>query len=412
MLNFIVIKSEINELNWLESFFQKLSWKMTATTDLREAVNLILKYDPDYVLVSADHPNKQTHLLAKLTTGKSRATLIGFTENPKDSSFTKLYELSFKHLLSPPVSSLDLLKLINKIEKTKTIKSEKPAADYRELINISSPDKDQKKGGVFISKGVPWSRSHTIIKGEAKLENSRRPSLMSATGTQTKPEMRESLINASVMTLNKVLGQNELNGNCTLISEVTEVSYLRIDSDAISGMMVIATGKNEVLDETIKNDIKQILYQQLKSKGFNALDVDANTPALKINKVSFFDWSLKKADFTLNSVYQNNEIAISFFTTSELNDEAEKSYSEEMIQIKLSELEVGTEAKFQLFIYLPNNKKYVVFNKIDTALSVSDFERLKKNSIEYVHFKRENLPLFKQLKAQNFLNRQMDVQSV
>lgn len=408
MLNFVVLKSEINELSWLESFSQKFNWKVTATTDIREGFSLIIKQNPEYVLVSADHPSRQTHLLAKLTAGNSVTTLIGFTENSKGSSITKLHELGFKHLLYPPINSLDIFKLINKIEKIKKINSEKPISNSRKLINISSPTQDYKKSGFFIFKGLPWTSSLTIIKGKSSQENSKCPSTNSTLRTKMNLEMRESLINACVEALNKVLGQNEMKENCTRISDVTEVSCLKIDSESISGIMVIATGRNEVLDEGLKNHIRQILYESLSKKGFNSLDIDGNTPALKITKVSFYDWSLKKADFTLNSVYQNNEIALSFFSTSELKAELEKSHSEEMIQIKYSELEVGTKASFQLFIYLPNNKKYVVFNKEEAALSTSDFERLKRNSIEHIHFKKENLPQFKQVKAQNFLNRQID----
>lgn len=402
MLNLIVLKSDTYELSWLESFSQQFNWKVKTTTDITESFHLIIKQNPDYVLVSADHPNRQANLLAKLTAGNSVTTLIGFTENSKGSSMTKLHALGFKHLLYPPISSQDIFNLINKIEKIKKINSEKPISNTRKLINVSNSTQDYKKSGFFIFKGLPWASSHTIIKGKANQESSKRPS------TNMNLEIWEPLMNACVEALNKVLGQNEMKENCTRISDVTEVSCLKIDSVRISGIMVIATGKNEALDEGIKNHIQQTLYETLANKGFNSLDIDGNTPPLKITKVSFYDWALRKADFTLNSVYQNDEIALSFFSTSELKTAFENSHSEEMFQIKYSEIEVGTKASFQLFIYLPNNKKYVVFNKEDTALSISDFDRLKRNSIAHIHFKKENLPQFKQVKAQNFLNRQID----
>lgn len=408
MLNFVVLKSEPNELSWLESFSQQFNWKVTATTDIRESFNLIIKQSPEYVLVSADHPSKQTHLLAKLTAGYSGTTLIGFTENSKGSSITKLHELGLKHLLYPPISSHDIFKLINKIEKIKKVNSGNPISNNRKLINVSGPTQDYKKSEFFIFKGLPWASSLTIIKGKPNQESSKRSSTNSTLRTNINLEIREPLMNACVEALNEVLGQSEMKENCRRISDVTEVSCLKIDSVRISGIMVIATGKNEALDEGLKNRIQQALYETLANKGFNSLDIDGNTPPLKITKVSFYDWALSKADFTLNSVYQNNEIALSFFSTSELKTAFENSHSEEMFQIKYSELEVGTKASFQLYIYLPNNKKYVVFNKADTALSTSDFDRLKRNSIEHIHFKKENLPQFKQVKAQNFLNRQID----
>ena len=63
-----ILKSNPSVLSQAETFLRNRNWIVGSGTNMREALAYIIQKTPQYVILSADHPNKKVKVLPKLLT--------------------------------------------------------------------------------------------------------------------------------------------------------------------------------------------------------------------------------------------------------------------------------------------------------------------------------------------------------
>ncbi len=190
------------------------------------------------------------------------------------------------------------------------------------------------------------------------------------------------------------------------IEETTSAACIVVESLRFSGYLVAVMGKNCKIDKTFIESIKTKLFKFLKENGEELSESDAMD--VKIKQVDFEPWALEYADFLRKSVHQGNEVAMAFFPRRPIKMILEESPSMDMAKILLSELQGDRQVEFDLYIYLPNNNKYVLYTPKGGVFYDKQMDRLKKQGVTHLHVQKDSVPAITKYQAQNYLNDMVD----
>lgn len=237
-------------------------------------------------------------------------------------------------------------------------------------------------------------------------EVSRRPS-----SPRTTPKELEANPLASKMDSIILRGtQSALQKSCTktdffeseALEDSSNISCLILESTRISGYLIAAMGKNRCIDGAFIKKIQKHLCTFLEENGEVINDNDLLN--LRIQTVPFEKWSLDQAEFLRKSVHEGHEMAMAFFPRTDLKSRHKVSAAEEMISIKLEELAGNVAVEFNVYIYLPQNEKYILYTPRGATFHSIQKERLQNQGVTSLHILRMELPDLDIYRAQNFLN--------
>jgi hypothetical protein len=186
------------------------------------------------------------------------------------------------------------------------------------------------------------------------------------------------------------------------ISQSSNVACIQVQSPRFAGYLVCAMGRDRKIDKAFMDIIKQRLLRFLKESGEELKDKD--TLNLKIQPIHFTDWALEQAEFLKKSVHDGDEIAIAFFPTQIQDPDLQSSVSEKMVMIHMNELKDDAPVEFDLYIFMPENNKYLLYTPQGRPFYGKQKVRLKDKGITHMHLRKEAAPNVQKYRAQNFLN--------
>lgn len=157
----LIIKSNPASLGAVEGFLRNRDWTMKSTTNLKEALIFLVQEQPQFVLVSIDHPNRKVRNLPKILTQAFPVCVIAFAESNSAASFTLLNSCNTEYVLYPPVTGPAVERTVNKYYKDQQIR-ESSAGFNRGAAPAEGAD------GVISIKGQgpagDMSSAHSILQ--------------------------------------------------------------------------------------------------------------------------------------------------------------------------------------------------------------------------------------------------------
>ncbi len=184
--------------------------------------------------------------------------------------------------------------------------------------------------------------------------------------------------------------------------ENTSAECIIVESERFSGYLVTVMGKNRKIDQMFIDSVKAKLFKFLKDNGEEVSDNDGME--IKIKQVDFEPWALEYAEFLRKSVHEGNEIAMAFFPRRPIKAILEDSHQKDMAKISLFELQGDRQVEFDLYVYLPNNNKYVLYTPKGGVFYNKQMDRLKKQGVTHMHVQRDAVAAISKYQAQNYLN--------
>jgi DNA-binding NarL/FixJ family response regulator len=545
-----ILKSNASVLSQAETFLRNRNWIVGSGTNMREALAYIIQKQPQYVILSADHPNKKVKVLPKLLAQAFPVKVIAFAEKQSPSSMRDLNEMGQEYNLFPPVSGPSIERMILKIIKEEEAKARQAehnklnpqkadetgksgsdmmhfhqeginnasfeqarvalsqlvgSGDEEETPSSSSPDLGNSSGsaraaagGLMISKGskapkgpaymggmgsydkgpgyVPtqeelqarwneltpeekagedfghWadqmktalatrdqSAADTAPSGFAHSESDwqgsaqEEPSLNFESSKKWSPKQTPIMESEPVKRKGKrtqirnqyskqdlskesiiVRGtQNALDETVVIRDDLDEddveeikkssnLACITVESPRFSGYLVCAMGKDRVIDQDFINMIQSRLVNFLKSNG-EPISPD-DTLSLKLQEVEFEDWAVQQAEFLRKSVHEADEVAMAFFPRKDLHVKLEESASEKMVKMTMDELKEDTPLEFDLYIFMPENNKYILYTPQGMPFYRQQKGRLSERGVTHMHLRKDSISGVKKYRAQNFLN--------
>lgn len=186
------------------------------------------------------------------------------------------------------------------------------------------------------------------------------------------------------------------------VEKTSNVACITVESARFSGYLVCAMGKNRKIDKAFIDMIQKRLFSFLKNNGEQINEKD--TMSLKLQEVDFQDWALAQAEFLRKSVHERDEVAMAFFPNKNLNEHLEDSASEKMVKMTIDELKEDTPIEFDLYIFMPENNKYLLYTPQGMTFYGNQKGRLKDKGVTHMHLRRDSITGVKKYRAQNFLN--------
>lgn len=204
----LIIKANSTSLGTVEGFLRNRDWNIKSTTNLKEALIFLVQEQPQFVMVSIDHPNRKVRNLPKILTQAFPVCVIAFAESSSAASFTLLNNCNTEYLLYPPVTGPAVERTVNKYYKDQQTR-ESSGGFNRSTVPTEGTD------GVISIKGQgaggDVSSAHSILQ---QLLSGDEMSAM-ATGTAGNPI--GGMINGA--------GRNSMNGMMTGNASSTAPHY-------------------------------------------------------------------------------------------------------------------------------------------------------------------------------------------
>lgn len=169
----LILKSQKQSLLPVESFLRNRDWVVQSTTSLKEALTYLVSDQPQYVLISIEHPNKKTKNLPKVLMSAMPVCVAMFAENSSAASFKDLSSASTEYKLFPPVTGPAVERMVHKYLKDQTtskssnLASESFESNKQEGNNLISIKGSLSAGILAQLMGMDESAINASILNEA-----------------------------------------------------------------------------------------------------------------------------------------------------------------------------------------------------------------------------------------------------
>ena len=205
--------------------------------------------------------------------------------------------------------------------------------------------------------------------------------------------------------VNQALDDTVSKGSGIVDAALEDNSHLAciiVESVRFSGYLVAALGKDKKIDNQFVDLVRSKLTKFLTDNG-EPMENEGNMQ-IKVRRVDFEGWALEYAQFLRKSVHKGDEVAMAFFPFAEAKTNLGESASEKMVSVKTDEIQTDVPLEFNMYIYLPSNKKYILYTPEGGKFLAEQKKRLLRQGVSKMHIQKDDVQNLGRFKAQNHLN--------
>lgn len=397
----LIIKSTARALEPAEEILKRHGWNLISTTEIDEAISIMLKHQPQFVMISVDHPSRKLMAFRQVIQQSFSCCVIMFAEYLDTQSYKRLANSKTEYLVYPPVTGPAIERTINKYHKDQ--------ADTQTLANSLLPKVESLKisglkqqleklaieslSSEIVEPSFVMAPEHDFAGDETLIPTRNHKDTPILRGSRDAFE--SSLSNTSHRATAK-----------TTLQEVNQAACFSVKSHYQSGYLVIATSGDKEVDSNLVSMIREKLLAFLSNNGEDAVSEEGLS--LNLNSVPFDEWAIEKAEFLRKGIHEDNEIALAYFPRKDVHCQLDSSSQDNMLTISLVELTPDTAVEFDLYLYLPANQKYILYTPKGAVLYSRQKEKLTRQGVSQMHFLARESENFKAYRVQNFLNKNID----
>lgn len=396
------IKSPSHNLKLIEIFLRKRDFIVNSETDLQKALAQVIELESDFIFLAWDHTDPTVVSLPKSIIQASLATIIPYIMSTKKEDIAKFHACTlnpkiYPPLLGPAIERL-VLKLIKKADQDASISLDgNPTDNTEDKSNTDLPKKRESemihlKSSPSVDYGTKGNsyqtiRNTSINKKNNILKQSKKLSLPEKVIDGLKNSAQEkiqqsltSLLSSLQESEDKISVESdsaEISRVATKDKEHIRVYCMSVLSDNWCGYLLINT--------TIELDFSMtdiIFTEWIKLQFDNLQEVDEQD-YFELENINFnvFDQLTQKADYSESCTINKDKLSVSFFSVDPSKMAVELSDSQDLIKAPTQDIPTDAELKFSLYLYLPENKKYLLYTPATKALAEKQKTRLLANNI-------------------------------
>ncbi len=434
------IKSPTHNISAVEAYLKKRNYKVVVESNLRDGLQKIITESPSYIFLAWDHPTDQIRTIHKLIYQTSVAPIIPYIMTTQRDQIIQLEASGFEHKLYPPLSGPAIQRILAKNEKKNSeieqafnqSKAEFKMAKDREsqMIHVKSFLKDDSKSD--LSDFRPTQRPKETIEQqiEQSVELAKKAREKLKRFIQHKPS--ESVTNTDVPIITGLtddnsgfpeitdvetnLNENQKNSLDTIFEHTIKPDFIDVlDTYSIDSVSFQPVQKTKKLHVLIVDEKKWTGYLIVSSEGHlektaaeailsnwvsRMIDQDEEKEMPEIEtyeksteylcfemetpEFDFTKFSEIKSDYSKEIDHEGKKTSISFFAYSPFHVVGTLHEKFDYIKVPTESLFKQTELNFNVYIYLPENKKFVLYYKANTELDTEKIERLKAKKMNIV----------------------------
>ena len=415
------IKSPGSNISAIELYLKKRGFQVYSESDLKLSVIEAMKTNPDYIFLAWDHPNERIHNLPKIILQSMLTTMVSYCTSNEKTQIRKLQSSGQNHKLFPPLSGPAIQRLILTLEKENTQiesgqtsqkKNENPILRQNQNTHIKSVDKKNELDQllsvldsttastpeIYIDKGhraqLLRNKQSVLTQTNVMYLSPVQEIVSSVEHKMTEPlknklntrfidqvqkpieEMFETLIESQIVDApasrkNQTL-QNARFGFCVIIESLNWNGYLIVASEAVVDLTSLESILISWINENLETDT---IDQNIVTAGFE----------IDLNDITFENFSEQFADYTKSIVVNDQKTVLSFLSISPELMTLRIHDTQDMIEILTAEVPISLPVPFDLYLHLPENKKFILYCKKDSLVATMQIDRLIEKKIKTLY---------------------------
>lgn len=370
------VTSPQQDLRSVSAFLSKRNFKVHIEFDLREAIVKLIELQPEFIFLAWDHSDKKISSLPKLIAQATTATVVPFIATNTNEAIIKFSNCPINPKIFPPLSGPAIERLILKSNKL---------------------DSDQLARQILINAKIK-TKEDLIQLQQKIMENLELEAAQEQETASQDPLQLEANVETKSATDKKFMIQKGFQatlGPGVFIQKGTLPTHdkgvrekLKYRAYCISlftgnwcGYFVVATKApmsfdtiNLIFADWIKLQVSDNI--ELKKEDFFEFE---NIQQLQLSEIQL------NADYTEKLNVEDYSVDISFFSVDPALMQLEFTEDKNYIKVKTEDIPVGVKMDFNLFIYLPENKKFLLYTQENSPLRPEQKDRLYKNKIEVLY---------------------------
>jgi hypothetical protein len=353
----VIFAGTVGSTDFLQKCLAKQGWKVRFATDPEGAIALISELSPAFVLISSDARGEGSRPMVEGMARACGAHVVTFSE--KLAAKAHAAKPAPSSHLSLPITMSGFLRAIEGLGPGKGGN----IASHQGFKAVASEQK-QPAAPQPASHSAPGSPRDARAKARELVSESIKQALSSAITGGAATDCRPPRVGENTRTF------------CVKTPEFT-------------GYLVVAQGQDMKLSNSLASKLTERLAALVSAAAGRAASIEALEASL--GPMSMEDLS-RRACSVCSGVNDGFNIAAALVDSPEGSAKALAGETKGMIRIEVRNLMAGIAVDFDLYHYLPLNKKYVKFAHRGALIAESALDRLKAKA-RYVHAREEDSDL-------------------
>lgn len=179
-----------------------------------------------------------------------------------------------------------------------------------------------------------------------------------------------------------------------------QVTCFHVHSPKLSGYFVISYGEGHALD----GEWTQELQNQLKSllSNFEPDTSFGQHQNIEVELVDLTKWNKIPADFIHEAKYEKNKLVLAFFKNSDPVEFSSSTHPDHLA-MDLRHLAGDRPVDFDVYIYLPQNARFVLYTPKGGIFYESQKRKLSSDGVQKVHIHKRSVDEIRRYQARRFV---------
>lgn len=186
------------------------------------------------------------------------------------------------------------------------------------------------------------------------------------------------------------------------IRNTKRLGVIPVKTPTTKGVLLVAMGDNKGVGEVLLKELKEKLMHHLRLRGQDL--TSHGDLEIMIDEVDFVDWGKVETEFMALDQIGNDQVGVAFLSGDDIIPEVSQSAEAHMLAVDLECILPDAAITFDIYIYMPTNKRYIRYVKKGQRIDPSQIERLRNFETEYFHIRKEDLKNFQAYCAANYIN--------
>ncbi len=374
----VILAKNVTALKSVAVFFRRRGWPAVIFGSLSKAVEYIQEHNPDFVLISFNHPHPSIQKVPELLNQKFAVDCIGFVEGTDAISVSSLTSAKVKHKIFGQPTGPNLYRGVRRI-----------LAEALEIKYVEAEEKqveEKEDAAVHIFAGE--KRSFKQLREE------KRTGLPAGNPQQQQQTLMSRAFSQAFAGASKK----------ETFHEVTKVGVFPVSSKLTPGYIVVTPPESSAQSEDqFLSSCQNVLSSALDT---SQLPVQMDSGFwMDVPKMNFYDWAKKNGAFTLQQAHEGKNLGMSFLQSEKPLPTPRVSREKDMYSIPLDEIAPEVPVKFNLFLHFRHNKKFFLYLRPGRCLLKIQKSRLQQRNVKNIYVKLSDLKKLKQFFAEVSLKR-------
>lgn len=218
-----------------------------------------------------------------------------------------------------------------------------------------------------------------LPKAAKKLAQNQKQSLDKSFSEVVKPEMFDLIENYS-----------DITEGTSLLTETTKIYVMAIQEIEWTGYLTVAS--ENFLDITsaqmiLNNWLRQMIQVERIDKNPDEQEElpEAVLFEIHVPKVNFADFCSYKADFFKDIQFEDKKTMLSFFSFSPYQVINSVHDTSDMLELSTDFLQPNQNLPFDVNLYLPENKRFILYLRPESFLDDAQVSRLQARKVQYIY---------------------------